>query len=42
LPGGCNQNDLDVLWGHGWINEIEKLLRASLLVKKSVANENIF
>jgi hypothetical protein len=42
MPGGCTEKDLNILWGTGWMNEIEKLLRASLLVKKSVVDENIY
>jgi hypothetical protein len=42
LPGGCTKEDLDDLWGDGWLSQVEKLLRSSLLVKKNIADENIY
>ncbi len=43
LPGGCTDEDLNLLWGDGWLSLAEKLLRASLLVKKNIPNrENIY
>mmetsp|Transcript_10357 Transcript_10357/g.10388 ORF Transcript_10357/g.10388 Transcript_10357/m.10388 type:complete len:304 (-) Transcript_10357:33-944(-) len=38
LPGGCSEEDLDELWGKNWYHCVERLLRASLLVKKTQEN----
>ena len=38
LPGGCTEQELDYMWGIGWLKLAERLLRASLLVKKSYEN----
>jgi hypothetical protein len=35
LPGGCKEYDLTILWGSDWQKYTERLLRASLLVKKT-------
>ncbi len=35
LPGGCQEEDLDRLWGNDWQRYAERLLRASLLVKRT-------
>jgi len=43
LPGGADTNDLDALWGDDWLSLAERLLRASLLVKKPQSSgENRF
>ena len=42
LPGGCTENDLNQLWGNGWLGLAEKLLRASLIVKKNTNGDNIY
>jgi hypothetical protein len=40
LPGGCTPRELDLLWGSPqWASLAEKLLRASLLVKRSLNDE---
>ncbi|CDW83802.1 nb-arc domain protein [Stylonychia lemnae] len=41
FPGGCTDEDLNYLWRDGWMKLAEKLLRASLLVKKSGSNGEI-
>jgi hypothetical protein len=41
LPGGCIEEDLDYLWGKNWRMLSERLLRASLLMKRiSLTGEN--
>jgi hypothetical protein len=42
MPGGCTPKDLNHLWGKGWLSDVEKLLTSSLLVKKSINDENIY
>ena len=35
LPGGCSEEELTNLWGSDWVIYTEKLIRASLLLKKN-------
>jgi len=42
MPGGCKSEDLDFLWGDNWLTEAEKLLRSSLLVRKSLGDDSIY
>jgi len=41
FPGGLTEDDLNYLWSDGWMMLAEKLLRASLLVKKTGSNNEI-
>lgn len=41
FPGGCIEEDLNYLWKDSWLMYAEKLLRASLLVKKSGSSGEI-
>ena len=35
FPGGCTEEDLNFLWGSDWMLHAERLLKASLLIKRN-------